>query len=342
MSYEFDHRQLADEMEIFFLNEQIGAGLPVWLPNGVAIREALEKFIKRQERILGYQYVVSPNLARGLLFEMSGHLRAFGANMFPPMRWPDEPVDYYLRPMNCPYHHKIFESSLRSFRDLPLRIAEYGQIYRYENSGSLRGLIRARCACQNDAHIYLAPADAKNEISQVIDLHEHCYSALGLKGYRYRLSKHDPKRSNDYDGSFEDWLRCEDILRQVLIEKGLPFFEAEGEAAFYGPKIDVQMKVGPVEEESVASIQLDFNSAGKFNLRFVSQAGAFQQPWIIHRAPLGSHERFVALLLEYYDGKLPGWLSPIQLYLIPVDSEGQRISEQLAQELVMVHQFIWG
>jgi threonyl-tRNA synthetase len=334
MSYQFDHRQLANEMEIFFFDDQIGAGLPVWLPNGVAIREALEGFIKDHERRLGYQRVVSPHLAKGSLFEASGHLRSFADNMFPPMRWGEEQDDYYLRPMNCPHHHKVFASLPRSYRDLPLRIAEYGQVYRYENSGALRGLVRARGLCQNDAHIYVDEAEAQSEIGRVLDLHEHCYAALGLKGYRYRLSKHDPRRPGDFDGSMDVWRRCEDILREVLIEKALPFFEAVGEAAFYGPKIDVQMKVGPAEEESVASVQLDFNSAGKFNLKFASRSGELEIPWIIHRAPLGSHERFVSLLLEYYDGQLPGWLCPIQLYLLPIGEEGQVAARRVAEELV--------
>lgn len=333
MSYQFDHRQLADEMEIFVFDEQIGAGLPLWLPNGVAIRDALESFIKNQEQQLGYQRVVSPHIGKGSLYEASGHLRSFGENMFPSMKWPDEQVEYYLRPMNCPHHHKAFSALPRSYRDLPLRIAEYGQVYRYENSGSLRGLIRARGLCQNDAHIYLNPSDAKKEVIRVLELHELCYSVLGLKGYRYRLSKHNPQNLSDFDGAAEEWLECEGILREALIEKGLPYFEAEGEAAFYGPKIDVQMKVGPSEEESVASIQLDFNSARKFDLKYVASSGEYEVPWIIHRAPLGSHERFVSLLLEYYDGQLPGWLAPVQLYILPIGSEGEIVAKALASEL---------
>lgn len=334
MSYQFDHRQLADEMEIFFFDDQIGAGLPVWLPNGVAIRDALESFIRHQERRQGYQRVISPHIGKGSLFEASGHLKSFGDNMYPPMKWPDEQVDYYLRPMNCPHHHKVFSSSQRSYRDLPLRIAEYGQVYRYEKSGSLRGLIRARCLCQNDAHIYVNPSDAKNEIGRVLDLHEICYSVLGLKGYRYRLSKHGPNRPDDFDGPHDEWIKCEDILRQSLIEKNLPFFEADGEAAFYGPKIDVQMKVGPAEEESVASVQLDFNSAKKFDLKYVAISGELERPWVIHRAPLGSYERFVSLLLEFYDGQMPGWLSPVQLYVIPIGEEGLRLAQKLELELI--------
>lgn len=333
MSYKYDHRQLADEMEIFFFDEQIGAGLPVWLPNGVAIRDELENFMKSLEKQAGYQRVVSPHLAKSELYQQSGHLRAFNENMYPPMKWPEDQSEYYLRPMNCPHHHKVFSCSQRSYRQLPLRIAEYGQVYRYENSGSLKGLSRVRGLCQNDAHIYVDPADSKLEISKVLDLHEHCYSVLGLKGYRYRLSKHDPNRKIDFDGPSELWIQCEEILRQCLIEKKLPFFEAIGEAAFYGPKIDVQMKMGEQEEESIASIQLDFNSGEKFDLNFVASSGQNQKPWVIHRAPLGSHERFVALLLEYFDGQLPGWLSPVQVYLLPMSQDQQSYAMKLSAEL---------
>lgn len=334
MSYLFDHRQLADEMEIFFFDEQIGAGLPIWLPNGVAIRDQLEAFIKRLENKGGYQRVASPHLAKSELYERSGHLRAFSESMYPPIKWPEDNSEYYLKPMNCPHHHKVFSSSLRSYRHLPLRVAEYGQVYRYENSGSLRGLSRVRGLCQNDAHIYVDPEEAEAEIGRVLDLHEHCYSVLGLKGYRYRLSKHDPSRKVDFDGNPNLWIQCEEILKRCLIKKGLPFFEALGEAAFYGPKIDVQMKMGGDVEESIASIQLDFNSAEKFDLNYIASSGQNQHPWIIHRAPLGSHERFIALLLEYFDGQLPGWLSPIQIYLIPMGDNQLQYAQELAQKLV--------
>lgn len=333
MSYQFDHRQLAVEMEIYFQDEQIGAGLPVWLPNGVAIRDELEKFIKKLEQKGGYQRVVSPHLARSSLYEMSGHIKAFGDSMYPPMHWPEDNSEYFLKPMNCPHHHKVFSSSLRSYKQLPLRVAEYGQVYRFENSGSLRGLSRVRGLCQNDAHIYIDPKEAESEINRVLDLHEHCYAALNLKGYRYRLSKHDPERASDFDGPRALWNHCEDILRQCLIKKNLSFFEAKGEAAFYGPKIDVQMQMGQGSEESIASIQLDFNSAEKFNLNYVASSGRNEKPWVIHRAPLGSHERFIALLLEYYDGQLPGWLCPIQVYVLPVDEKQFSYANDLAEML---------
>lgn len=330
MSFKFDHRLLADEMEIFFLNEHIGAGLPMWLPNGVAIREALEKFIKDLENQAGYQRVASPHIGKSELYQCSGHLTAFHENMFPPINWPEDNSQYYLKPMNCPHHHKIFANSLRSYRQLPLRIAEYGQVYRYENSGSLKGLSRVRGLCQNDAHIYIEEAQVKQEIRNILDMHEFCYHKLGLKGYRYRLSKHDPENKEAFDGQGELWLKSEAILRECIQEKKLPCYEAKGEAAFYGPKLDVQMKMGDGHEESIASIQIDFNSAERFGLQFISSLGKNERPWIIHRAPLGSHERFVAMLLEYYDGQLPGWLSPIQVYIIPLGEEERKVSEELA------------
>lgn len=333
MLEQLDHRQIADEMEIFFLDEQIGAGLPVWLPNGVAIREALEQFIKRLENEAGYQRVASPHIGKSRLYECSGHLRSFEANMFPPMKG-EGGESFYLKPMNCPHHHKVFASSMRSYRQLPLRIAEYGQVYRNENSGSLKGLSRVRGLCQNDAHIYIDPGQAAEEICAVLALHEACYAALDLKGYRYRLSKWDANRPQDFDGSAELWERAQDILRSSLQKMNLPFFEAEGEAAFYGPKIDVQMPMGAGGEESIASVQLDFNSGEKFHLSYINRQGQLVRPWVVHRAPLGSHERFVALLLEYFQGQLPGWLSPVQVYLLPIGEEQMSFAQALRDQLV--------
>lgn len=335
MSSLIDHRQLADEMEIYFFNEAIGAGLPNWLPHGVAIRDSLEAFVKDLEFKGGYQRVSSPHLAKAELYEASGHLRAFKEDMYPPLQWPEDQSPYYLKPMNCPHHHMAFAARPRSYRDMPLRLAEYGQVYRFERSGSLKGLSRVRGLCQNDGHIYVPRAKSLNEIISVLALHERCYRALGLKGYRYRLSKHDPGQMEKFDGEVSLWQESEEILRQALKQLNLEYFEAEGEAAFYGPKIDVQMKMNSGLEESVASVQLDFNSGEKFNLQFINQEGKPESPWIVHRAPLGSHERLVALLLEFYQGRLPGWLSPIQVHLIPVREEHIESVLQMAQELRM-------
>lgn len=344
MSYLFDHRLLADEMELYFFDEEIGAGLPVWLPNGVAIRDQLESFVKELERLGGYQRVVSPHLGRQDLYEKSGHLSCFNESMYPPIQWQkegdEEKKSFYLKPMNCPHHHKVFSSLPRSYRHLPLRIAEYGQVYRFEASGSLRGLSRVRGLCQNDAHIYVDPGDSLAEVLSVLDLHEECYKKLGLKGYRYRLSLRDSLRPNDFQGDDGMWVEAESILRKALLAKGLEFFEAVGEAAFYGPKIDVQMKMGLGQEESIASVQLDFLAADRFDLVFSARSGEQVRPWVIHRAPLGSHERFVALLLEYFDGQLPGWLSPIQVMLLPLSDrerdECQKISVALLKAGIRV------
>lgn len=351
MSYQFDHRQLADEMEIFFFDDAIGAGLPVWLPNGVAIRDQLESFIKNLERLGGYQRVVSPHLGREDLYEKSGHLNCFSENMYPPIRAQREnqkegqkendksekieSQNYYLKPMNCPHHHKVFSALPRSYRQLPLRIAEFGQVYRFEPSGSMRGLSRVRGLCQNDAHIYVDPMDCLREVINVLSLHQFCYEKLGLSGFRYRLSLRDPSRPNEFQGESSEWDKAESILREAMDKKGLLYFEAIGEAAFYGPKIDVQMKMGSGQEESIASIQLDFQSAEKFNLAYSASSGEKVHPWIIHRAPLGSHERLVALLLEYFDGKLPGWLSPVQIMLIPLSEQERSYCNKFRDDLLV-------
>lgn len=342
MSYLYDHRKLAVEMELYFFEEAVGAGLPMWLPNGSVIREELEKFIKQKEFMAGYHRVSSPHLAKAELYEKSGHLRFYKEDMYPSIKM--ENLEYYLKPMNCPHHHKVFGSEVRSFRELPLRLAEYGQVYRNEASGALRGLSRVRGLCQNDAHIYVHPKDARSEIINVLKLHEECYLELGLEGYRYRLSKHDPK-SDDFIGERNLWLECEEILRSALIELGLNFYEAEGEAAFYGPKIDVQMKFFSdegIREESMGSVQLDFVSSlpERFNLDFVDSGGERIHPWIIHRAPLGSHERFVAMLLEYFDGRLPRFLCPVELLIYPLSEaafvKAKEIEKQLKQKGIRV------
>lgn len=340
MSYQFDHRQLAGEMELYYFEDAVGAGLPLWLPNGCVIRDELEKFIKEKEFLRGYQRVSSPHIAKSELYEKSGHLKFYKEDMYPPMQL--ESVDYYLRPMNCPHHHKIFSSRPRSYRELPLRLAEYGQVYRYEASGALCGLGRVRGLCQNDAHIYVDPLGAKEEIINILKLHEECYRELGLKDYRYRLSKHDPG-SSDFLGERQLWLEAEEILRESLRELGLDFFEASGEAAFYGPKIDVQMKFfsgkghsQKAKEESMGSVQLDFISAKKerFDLEYVDDSGEKRRPWILHRAPLGSHERFVAMLLEYYDGRLPFFLSPVQVMIYPLSEEAMKKAQEFAGDLL--------
>ncbi len=336
MSYLYDHRDLAVEMELYFFEHEVGAGFPMWLPNGCVIRDELEKFIKKKEFLHGYQRVSSPHVAKAELYEKSGHLKFYKEDMFPAMKM--ENIEYYLRPMNCPHHHRMYSSRPRSYRELPLKLAEYGQVYRNEASGALRGLSRVRGLCQNDAHIYIDPKKAQEEIIKVLELHEECYRELGLEGYRYRLSKHLPD-SPGFVGERSLWIECEEILRSALNKLSLDYFEAEGEAAFYGPKIDVQMNFfdkNGVREESMGSVQLDFVSGGseKFNLEFINADGGKEHPWIIHRAPLGSHERFIAMLLEYYDGRLPRFLSPIELLIYPLSEEALIKARELGLKLM--------
>jgi threonyl-tRNA synthetase len=335
MNLQLDHRQIADEMAIYCLDEKIGAGLPMWLPAGVAIRDALESMMRHLESVGEYRRVVSPHIGRRELYERSGHLKAFAEEMFPPLGSGSE--EYFLRPMNCPHHHVIFASAPKSYRQLPYRIAEFGQVYRNERSGALKGLSRVRGLCQNDAHIYVAPDEAKAEILSVLRLHERVYKALGLQNYHYRLSKSDQSKKELFEGPPEQWFKSESILRSALCELELPFVEAVGEAAFYGPKIDVQMLIGmgpSQRSESIASVQLDFNSGQKFDLKYVDENGMNAVPWIVHRAPLGSHERMVSLLLEQSQGQLPGWLAPIQLAIVPVDGRHEEHARKVHLNLV--------
>ncbi len=334
MSYSIDHRNLAEEMELYFFDEQVGGGLPMWLPNGAVIREELEKFIKEKEFKAGYLRVSSPEIARSSLYELSGHLKYYKQDMYPPISL--EHQEFYLRPMNCPHHHLMYKSKKRSYRELPLRLAEYGHVYRHEASGSLRGIARVRGLCQNDAHIYVNPLHVKEEILNVLKLHVDCYNEIGLEGYRFRLSLHDPK-SQEFEGDKEEWLRSENILRESLVEGGFDYFEEVGEAAFYGPKIDIQMRFyseGKIKEESMSSVQLDFQSAERFDLEFVNDEGKNVRPYIIHRAPLGSHERFIAMLLEYFDGRLPMRFAPVQLLIYPLSEAAYEKAEELKQELM--------
>jgi threonyl-tRNA synthetase len=336
MSYHFDHRFLAREMELYFFDEMVGAGLPMWLPNGAIIREELERFIKAKEFREGFMRVSCPHIARAELYKMSGHLKFYKDDMFPEMKPEFDHSSFYLRPMNCPHHHKVFDSKIRSYRELPLRLAEYGQVYRFEASGALKGLSRVRGLCQNDGHIYIDPKFAKDEILKVLKLNEECYQEIGLSGHRYRLSKHDPECPSEFEGDKDLWILAENILRECLMEMKLDYYEASGEAAFYGPKIDIQMKFfneNKLHEESVSSIQIDFLSGERFGLSFLNENQEKICPWIIHRAPLGSHERFIAMLLEYYDGLLPFWLSPIQFYLFPVGDHALKFSESLKLKL---------
>ena len=330
-----DHRVLGRELKLFCFDDEVGRGLPLWLPRGAAIRAEIEKLMEELEFKAGYQRVASPHLARESLFVRSGHLPYYAENMYPPMKV-DEGEVYRLRPMNCPHHHRIFASAFRSYRDLPLRLAEYGQVYRYEDSGALNGLHRARGCSINDAHIYCRKDQLKDEFRSVLDLHLKAYELLNIRGARFRLSlwdPSDPEKSAKYVNAPEAWAEAEGILRELLVEMGAEYVEAPGEAAFYGPKIDLQLINAAGREESFSSIQLDFSSAERMDLFYVDSDGQKQRPYIIHRAPLGSHERIIAFLLELNDGLLPAWLAPVQARILPIGEACAEASGELVGRL---------
>ncbi len=315
LAMERDHRKLGKQMQIFHLADEVGKGLPLWLPNGTVLRNELEKLAQEAEFRYGYKRVATPHITRGTLYEISGHLLHYKDSMYPAMVLDDE--EYYLKPMNCPHHHMIYREIVRSYRDLPLRLAEYGSVYRYEKSGELAGLLRVRGMTMNDAHIYTTIEQVREEALRVMELHKYYYDLFGLENYWLRLSVHDLAKDKFVDNA-EQWDHTVGLLREVLKEVGIPFKEVPGEAAFYGPKVDFQVTNVVGREETASTNQLDFTSAQRFNLTYVDHEGHEQRPYIIHRAPLGTHERFISFLIEHYGGAFPTWLAPVQVVIVPV------------------------
>ncbi|MFP5042156.1 threonine--tRNA ligase [Parasediminibacterium sp. JCM 36343] len=315
-----DHRKLGKELGIFTTNDDIGAGLILWMPNGTVIIEELEKLAKETEEDGGYKRVVTPHIAKENLYITSGHLPYYADSMFPPMEMDGE--KYYLKSMNCPHHHKIFDAEPKSYRDMPYRIAEYGTCYRYEQSGELFGLMRVRCLHMNDAHIYCSKEQFAKEFRAVNDMYLKYFKIFGIDKYVMRLSLHDPEKlGQKYVNEPELWLETEELVRSVLIETGVPFIEAKGEGAFYGPKIDVQIFSTIGREFTLATNQVDFAQPRSFNLSFTNKENEAEIPLIIHRAPLGTHERFIGFLLEHYAGKFPVWLAPLQVKILPISDK---------------------
>lgn len=312
-----DHRKLGAELEIFLIDEEVGTGLPLWLPNGAVIRAELEAWAKEVEFKAGYHHVTTPSLSKSTLYLRSGHLPYYAESMFPPMVL-DENTEYYLRPMNCPHHHKIYGFRPRSYRELPYRLAEYGDMFRYEKHGSLSGLLRVRAMCLNDAHIYCEYDQVKEEFAKVMDLYKYYYDYLRLGNFRVRLSLHDSE-SDKYVKDEEEWQFSEDIVREILKENKIDFIEERGEAAFYGPKVDIQIKNLLGREETVSTCQLDFVMAKRFDLWYSAKDGTMKQPYILHRAPLSTHERMISFLIEFWGGAFPTWMAPNQVMLIPVN-----------------------
>ncbi|MCS6935285.1 MAG: threonine--tRNA ligase [Chitinophagales bacterium] len=328
-----DHRTLGRELEIFTFDDDVGPGLPLWLPKGAAIIEKLEALAKRTEKEQGYVRVKTPHIARESMYLRSGHLPYYAESMFPPMELDGN--KYYLKAMNCPHHHKIFSAVQRSYRDLPLRLAEYGTCYRYEQSGELFGLMRVRSLQMNDAHIYCTKSQFEEEFMKVNELYVRYFKIFGIEKYVMRFSKHDPKKlGQKYINNPELWQETEEMVRRVLIKSNLPFKEVADEAAFYGPKIDIQIWSAIGREFTIATNQVDFAQAERFDLYFTNEHNEKERPIIIHRAPLSTHERFIGFLLEHYAGKFPVWLAPEQVAVLPISDKYLAYGRQVRDTLV--------
>jgi threonyl-tRNA synthetase len=314
-----DHRRLGKELELFTVNEDVGAGLPLWLPKGATIRRLLEEYILDLERRNGYEHVYTPDLAKVDLYVRSGHWAHYHEDMFPPMDLETEKM--VLRPMNCPHHILIYESKLRSYRELPVRLAELGTMYRYERSGALSGLSRVRCMTLNDAHIFCSPDQIKEEFSGVMKLVERAYRDLGIVNYSYRLSLRDPANKEKYVDNDAMWELGERVLREAMDSLGLKYREARGEAAFYGPKLDIQLADVMGHEETYSTVQVDFHLPNQFGLEYTAADGARHRPVMIHRAIISTMERMVSYLIELYAGAFPLWLAPVQIGLVPISEK---------------------
>ena len=327
-----DHRKLGKELGIFTMDDDVGPGLALWMPNGTVIIEELEKLAKETELAAGYKRVVTPHIAKENLYLTSGHLPYYQDSMYPPMEL--EGVKYYLKSMNCPHHHKIFAAEQHSYKDLPLRLAEYGTCYRYEQSGELFGLMRVRCLHMNDAHIYCTAEQFAQEFRAVNDMYIKYFKIFGIEKYVMRLSLHSKEKLGvKYVNEPELWLETEAMVRKVMTEANIPFVEVQDEGAFYGPKIDVQIWSTIGREFTLATNQVDFAQGRRFKLEFTNQNNEAETPLIIHRAPLGTHERFIGFLLEHYAGKFPTWLAPVQVKILPISDKFMDYAKDVLQKL---------
>tara|TARA_B100000676_G_C18065197_1_gene840491 strand:- start:206 stop:2143 length:1938 start_codon:yes stop_codon:yes gene_type:complete len=327
-----DHKKIGKEMGLYMIDEMIGKGLPVWLPNGEVLKSEIERFAIETEEAYGYERVTTPVLGKKELFETSGHLPHYSDGMYPPMKMDDG--EYYLKAMNCPMHHLVFSNRKRSYRELPIRIAEYGTVYRNELSGTLAGLLRVRMLSMNDAHIYCTLEQVAQEVESNVRMAQDYYEAFGFEDYDFRLSLWDPENKDKYIDQPENWEATQDHLRVIMDDLGVDYTEAIGEAAFYGPKIDIQFRTALGREESLATIQLDFAAKERFGLSYMDESGVENgEVFVIHRAPLSTHERFVAFLLEQWAGNLPTWLSPIQVQVITISEKHKDYAEKVRESL---------
>ena len=327
-----DHRILGKQLELYAIYPEIGAGLPVWLPKGYTIRKILEDYMIDMERGYGYEHILTPHIGKDILFKTSGHLDFYKEGMYAPMKI-DEEI-YYLKPMNCPMGMIIYKSKQHSYRELPIKMGEFGTVYRYEKSGELSGLARVRGFTQNDAHIFCTGDQLSEQFLEVFEILQKFYKDLGFTNYRFRLGLGDPEKEKfKYCGTKEDWQQAENTIRQALKKAGVDYYEEKGEAAFYGPKLDVQAIDALGREDSISTIQVDFNLPEKFDLVYIDQDGQKKRPFVIHRALIGSFERFFAFLIEYYAGAFPLWLSPEQIWVLPIGQDHRKYAQEIVKNL---------
>ena len=328
-----DHRKLGKEMDLFFFSQKVGAGLPMWLPKGTALRKRLEDFLTKVQKEYGYQQVMCPHIGNVDLYKTSGHYQKYGADSFRPITTPQEGEEYFLKPMNCPHHCEIYAYKPRSYRDLPLRIAEFGTVYRYEQSGELHGLTRVRGFTQDDAHLFCTPDQIKEEFCKVIDIILYIFKTLDFKNYTAQISLRDPNNKEKYIGSDENWHKAETAIIEAAKEKGLNTVVELGEAAFYGPKLDFMVKDAIGRQWQLGTVQVDYNLPERFNLEYTGPDGKKMRPVMIHRAPFGSMERFVAVLLEHTAGNFPLWLTPDQVIILPISEKYLDYAENVRKML---------
>jgi len=328
-----DHRKLGKELELFAFSEKVGMGLPLWLPKGTALRERLTNFLQKAQVKAGYEQVITPHIGHKNLYVTSGHYEKYGADSFQPIKTPQEGEEFFLKPMNCPHHCEIYKTKPRSYKDLPVRLAEFGTVYRYEQSGELHGLTRVRGFTQDDAHLFCRPDQVKEEFKKVIDLVLYVFGALGFEDYTAQISLRDPENKAKYIGTDENWALAESAIIEAAEEKGLKTVVELGEAAFYGPKLDFMVKDAIGRKWQLGTIQVDYNLPERFELEYTGSDNQKHRPVMIHRAPFGSMERFVAVLIEHCAGNFPLWLSPEQFIILPISEKYEDYAKKLSQEL---------
>lgn len=328
-----DHRKLGKELELFAFSEKVGAGLPLWLPKGAMLRERLQQFLQKAQMESGYLPVITPHIGSKNLYVTSGHYEKYGKDSFQPIKTPQEGEEFFLKPMNCPHHCEIYKTSPRSYKDLPLRLAEFGTVYRYEQSGELHGLTRVRGFTQDDAHLFCMPGQVKEEFKKVIDLVLYVFESLGFKDYTAQISLRDKEDRTKYIGSDENWDLAEQSIIEAVEEKGLNAVIEYGEAAFYGPKLDFMVRDAIGRKWQLGTIQVDYNLPERFDLTYIGEDNAKHRPVMIHRAPFGSLERFIAVLIEHCAGKFPMWLTPVQAKILPISDKFLSYAENVLSQL---------